>query len=729
MPHYNIIQFQSIPAAGLVMWYNLDKRNRTQSRGLIKIRLTFSSEKNRKVAVQEHRHLLRILLMHELETSKVAPYWWVGKYSPLGETILTQHYAQSGLSSTDDALVKWSVYSEIHHDHPLAFALFVALLDKLTRPVQGNTLSEDEVRVFWDGARKLLPSCFAVIRKLRKKTAGDKNSVKTLMEVLNILGKLTNLGPPPDDFDLLPKAQYGWLRTQRAEGQEMSCDLSAALTDAVASGAADWFIHMSEDTADHRAASQLDDEARLQHIIKLIQLIRADLQRAIEYYDKIFQDTMNFQFARALYAFYEAKLAAFIEPVVSAVSRNIKRIDIPQDESQELASHQEINMGTTLFELYLVLKRFVVLGGALSATGEVHYEIAKYHTWFTEGVMHWLDISVYKALTRIEKAIELDQLVPVDDSVKYSSSAVDTLAIFYQIKIFWQQLAWPDVEGAYMFVAKIVDDICRCCQFYADKMSQRVEGLGDVRNMYEKKFEVTQEWCLAINNIDYVRQSLEPFVKELGLDDIVSRMADCKSPAEAQRCNDTMVAVVENSMDTQRNDILQLVETVAKKMSPMMMRFLTEGAEHIQQDSNSLDRLMMYLEDSLKMLHNELNEWNFQRILDAIWMELSSILYQLVERNLEKRRPPSFFQNLREALRIMINSFKVGGSEEEGQDKEVLQKIKETLDLHSMETAELVHQYYVEQLREQEKITKAPYGQLTVRAEINGENVLEVRGW
>lgn len=42
-----------------------------------------------------------------------------------------------------------------------------------------------------------------------------------------------------------------------------------------------------------------------------------------------------------------------------------------------------------------------------------------------------------------------------------------------QIKIFWKQLAWPDVEGSYTFVAKIIDvsnahgvwstDLLFCC--------------------------------------------------------------------------------------------------------------------------------------------------------------------------------------------------------------------------------------------------------------------------
>lgn len=53
------------------MWYSLDKKNKITRQGVIKLRLGFSSEKNPQVAAQEHKHLLRILLLHELETSKV----------------------------------------------------------------------------------------------------------------------------------------------------------------------------------------------------------------------------------------------------------------------------------------------------------------------------------------------------------------------------------------------------------------------------------------------------------------------------------------------------------------------------------------------------------------------------------------------------------------------------------------------------------------------------------
>lgn len=167
-------------------------------------------------------------------------------------------------------------------------------------------------------------------------------------------------------------------------------------------------------------------------------------------------------------------------------------------------------------------------------------------------------------------------------------------------------------------------------------------------------FEVTKEWCLAINNIDYIRQSLQPFIKvsfflllhiastnrviylqELGLDDIIARLAEYRSSLEADRCAETLKNVVENAIDTERNKIIQLIEVVARKMCPAMRRFLVEGAEVLHEGSHSMERLLIYMEESLKMLNTELNEVNFERILDAIWTELATVLYEVVQSNLD----------------------------------------------------------------------------------------------
>ncbi|XP_058172092.1 protein unc-13 homolog 4B-like [Anopheles ziemanni] len=720
------IPLKSIPASGMLMWYNLDKKNKVRRQGTLRVRLNFSSEKNSQVAAQEHRHLLRILLLHELESSKVAPYWWSGKFTIQGEAILTQHSAQSGLSSTTEAFIQWSVFTAIHHDHPLSFVLFDTLLEKLVNPIQTHAVSEEEQRGFWEATKKLLPSCFSAVRKLRKKNTGDKMALKTLAGVLNIIAKVAML-EPPEGTDLFPVEMYRWIR--RMDRSEPNCDIREALASAVVSGAEDFFEGIKES---HFLQSGTDED-RLQNLIKIIQLVRSDIQKSIEYFDSTFQQIMHFAYTKELYISYELKLAELIKPTVEDVCRKLKRIALPEagpirGSNSGLIEYEDINMGTTLFELYLVLKRFCTLGSAL-CPDESNFAIDEYHRWFTVGVTHWLDIAVYKALIRIKKAIELDKLQPVDETVKFSSSAVDTLDIFHQIKIFWQQLAWPDVEGAYIFVAKIVDDICRCCVFYADQVSARVENLGMVANVFEKKFEITQEWCLAINNIDYIRLRLKPFATELGMDDILSQLGGVQSSLEAERCKETLQAVLDNAIDTEKNKILDLVEKLARKMAPVMRLLLIDGAEQLQQDSNALDRLMQYMEESLSILNGELNEINFERVLDAIWAELTTLLHDLIQSNLDKRRPPAFFANLRDTLHLMIASFKTTENRESetAADKETLANIERLLQLHGLETTDLIHQYYLDRLEEQNHsdASSAAYGMLTVQCFFRGD-VLEL---
>lgn len=63
-----------------------------------------------------------------------------------------------------------------------------------------------------------------------------------------------------------------------------------------------------------------------------------------------------------LFKFYDEKVAEIAKSIVTEVCGNIKRLDIPENHFEELPDIDDINMGTTLFELYLVLKRFLALG-------------------------------------------------------------------------------------------------------------------------------------------------------------------------------------------------------------------------------------------------------------------------------------------------------------------------------------------------------------------------------
>lgn len=71
---------------------------------------------------------------------------------------------------------------------------------------------------------------------------------------------------------------------------------------------------------------------------------------------------MHFPYSRTCFVYYEDKLADYIEPTIYAVCKNLKRLSLPDDRYQQLPEHEEVNMGTTLFEVYLILKNFSVFG-------------------------------------------------------------------------------------------------------------------------------------------------------------------------------------------------------------------------------------------------------------------------------------------------------------------------------------------------------------------------------
>jgi NADPH-dependent curcumin reductase CurA len=180
-------------------------------------------------------------------------------------------------------------------------------------------------------------------------------------------------------------------------------------------------------------------------------------------------------------------------------------------------------------------------------------------------------------------------------------------------------------------------------------------------SVYEKKFTISTAWCFAINNIDYIRTSIAPLAKDLGLQNITDALAEHNTQEKADRCRNALQLMIDNATDTVNNKIIDLLQVVAKKMVPAIsryvrwesnfhcvsrkfnltkvcprsFRYLMEGAELIDTTSNAMDRLLQYLDNNLLTLRNNLNEDNFKRILLVIWEIISQTLLELINANLE----------------------------------------------------------------------------------------------
>lgn len=171
--------------------------------------------------------------------------------------------------------------------------------------------------------------------QIRKKTAGDQASLKMLKEALNIIQTISSI-EPPESIDLLPSRIYGWMSKNGGPyyirinnileyknvtihliaDNKCTWDLRYALTCAVRSGARSWFTRVLDNNSASAPSSACtspvppplspecigDEELKwnsgaaehgeegLRRMVRLMQLIRSDLQRALEYHDKIFQE-------------------------------------------------------------------------------------------------------------------------------------------------------------------------------------------------------------------------------------------------------------------------------------------------------------------------------------------------------------------------------------------------------------------------------------------------------
>uniref|UniRef100_A0A0K8TWY9 Protein unc-13 D n=1 Tax=Bactrocera latifrons TaxID=174628 RepID=A0A0K8TWY9_BACLA len=351
------ITLKSISNSGLTVWYNLEKRSKTKSRGSVLLNMTLSAEKNKRVALQEHKHLLNLLLIHELESSQVAEYWWNGKFTTNAELVRSQHAVQSGLTNFDCALCQWVVYSKIHENHKLNFILFNNILDIVIPTLKLLQSDCEDVKTFWDGVKRVLPSCFSIVRKIRARNVSDKHIVSTLCDILDIISKIKALGEPV--IDIFPENIYGFISLKKQDVVNIDLVLEAVINTATK----EWLEYIMEGSKPH-TRDEHNDEENLQFLIKLIQMVRSDLQRGMEHFDKHFYQKLRINYSGILFKYYDLNLFDECKEIVENVCANIKRMEIPDDtlEFSNFLDEESLNMGTTLFELYLVLKRFVSLG-------------------------------------------------------------------------------------------------------------------------------------------------------------------------------------------------------------------------------------------------------------------------------------------------------------------------------------------------------------------------------
>ena len=488
-------------------------------------------------------------------------------------------------------------------------------------------------------------------------------------------------------------------------------DVVLQVEDALLASVREWFNFVLDRIPTHDASQ----DGRMKNLTRISHLLMADMEEGKKQYQAMFWENLNVDYVEIAYREYDQNLTLITRDLIDKACDDMKPILFNEEEKENVLK-PSLTVGTQLFELYLSLQQFYTLGlsvikkdNTTENTKDENKDFTVFHSWFIRAVAKWLDIALYKAMVRIVKAVRLDNLQPVDDLSSHTSSAVDLRTVLNQIKTFWLQLSWPDAETSYVFISRIMDDVCKAIIFYAEKMCEKAE---EQKRRTSDLLHCSGEQCLAINNIDYVMIHINTFVGDLGIESVLTKLEQQKGGLVADACRKTIRTLLKNSIENVENQILTILEVVGSMMAPTIERFLFEGQgnSNINTDRQSL---LQYLDENLVFLKARLVPANFERVLSVMWAVSAKSLSDIVHKAIEKKKPAQFFVSLHETFKVLLNFF----YGEKIPQEESLLSTKHLLELFASDSKSLINSFYKQRLEDQRSVPAGsfPLGSLNVR--------------
>ncbi|MGH0138011.1 UNVERIFIED_CONTAM: hypothetical protein FKN15_026992 [Acipenser sinensis] len=312
-----------------------------------------------------------------------------------------------------------------------------------------------------------------------------------------------------------------------------------------------------------------------------------------------------------------------------------------------------------------------------------------FHEWFKTSIHKWLQIVHDKSCDRIRKAVEVDKLEHVDALSKHSSSAVDVTTCFNQVKEFWVQLAWPDSAGAFIFVARLTDDMCSAAVCYSELIKRKIEKS---QHGQENK-HLTNQLCIALNNIEHVRKFLGNLPRDLDWKSLEVAMQESCGPGGKEQVQKALNAQLLNvDLDLQRE-----VKRMIARLTDKMVYDLKKYIQHISLSPDSIHNddavspLMKYLDDTLVILSESLVKANLDRVLQGLWTLLLKLILDTVAEN--RGVSVEFYGRFYYTAKALV----------------------EELRLNKCSSNELIEQYYLEKIGQQKTLKQTKFGRISVK--------------
>ncbi|KAJ7390160.1 BAI1-associated protein [Desmophyllum pertusum] len=687
---YIEIPVKDIPADGIDRWFRLEGRSsKSRVDGDCHIKITLTTGKKPEIpfeiqhlyptGIDIHGAFLKEFIKYGCEHCQEAD----DKKStielcPQAEFILHQHALQNELTELQQASIRWILFSHHHWLEPMKYSSLDLLLWTLKQRWKTGALSQREEHSLVRSLKKFTDNCWRLMIKYRDVfPATDKGKLTRLIKLLECLVKVYKLEVFQDSIK-----------------EPLNVQMSNILKESALA----WYKKVYA----WKEPQTKSEEAMLSAMVEVADSLVTDMFQAKACYRKIFSVT-EVKYFTTVYNQLELMLASDVHNTMRNINKRLK-----QEGGADI-------VGEKLFSLFLAVKEVISYRSIGEAKPDHVYALDDYHTWFKQSVIRWLDIAQVKAKERIRKAVEIDKILRIDASVSHSTSAIDAVGCFHQIREFWKKIDWPDASGSYVFVMQITNQICSSASYYADLLFEKM-----IKNNYydedPSQFDVSEQLCVTLNDIEYMRLWLSKLPENLGWEDVISAMMDAHGERGGKHARTALENMLSSSDEDMLNKIADAVEHIGQKMGVDIKRFVFQlccAPDNIPAEE-VVAGLLQYLDDDLMVLNTSVVKSVFERILHYIWEIVVENFTNGIKTN--AGRTAAFYKRQNEALEIVQGFFFADGV---GVPLERLQvgqykTLIETLTLRKLSTTELIQHYFSDKCKEQETVEEK-YGAVTFK--------------
>ncbi|XP_065418818.1 protein unc-13 homolog D isoform X2 [Chrysemys picta bellii] len=659
-------------------WYHLEPRTETHpDRGQCHLQ-SLMTHKKRATSLSKtqpsytvHRHLLQQMVLYEILQYQAGSTSWDGELSKHATTILYLHAAQKDLSDFHQVMAQWLAYSKLYQTLEFNCSCLLHQITSIEYQWIQERLRPEQKAELAESFQSLLAYGISLLQKYRSVfPLSSPTSTHRLQSLLRVLLQMCKMKAFQELCTLTPNLQQ-------------------MVMEALKSGTTEWFYMQKQ----HLKPMVKTMEENGKALVRLLVEVNGDLERCYKTWNKFFTNTVK----------VDLFSIAYLE-LQELVSCHVK------EELSEIDSSMSQLTAESLFQLYISLQELYRMKSFLCKR-DGPLALTDFHQWFKEAIPKWLQKTYMIALERTQRAIQVDQLMPLGELTKHSTSTVDLSTCYAQIVKTWQQLDWPDPEEAFMIMVKFVEDMCKIALTYCKLIKTRAEELSSKQR---DEGDAANRLCIVVNNVEQLRLLILKLPAQLDWGLLEQRMEGIIEPEQIEH---TLHNQLQGTITCLDHEIRDVVQNLAKKLDAGISRHIQKlaASSDSKDPEDSIIPLMKFLESELQYMNQHLVQENFNCLLELLW---NHVLNELTAAANQQQNSSRYYKRLKFALQSLELSFHAEGCglPTDALHMPAFMDLEEGLKLRSTTSRKLIQKYFSERIREQLEIRSEKYGAVTIKA-------------